>query len=60
MLYWADHGGEGIPAKIGSMTLDGKYVQNVYQRRVEVPQDLVIDIEQNTLYWTDVANSWVS
>ncbi|KAL3854471.1 hypothetical protein ACJMK2_013739, partial [Sinanodonta woodiana] len=53
VLYWADHGGTGLRAKIGSMRMDGSRVEIVNSRRIEYPDYLIQDPDTKNLFWSD-------
>lgn len=59
-LYYADQGGNGLPSKIGGMSLSGSNPFVVLQRRVEKPEYITLDRNTETLYWTDSGRQWVS
>lgn len=58
-LYYADQGGNGLPSKIGGMSLSGSNPFVVLQRRVEKPEYITMDRNTETLYWTDSGRQWV-
>ncbi|ESO92116.1 hypothetical protein LOTGIDRAFT_175728 [Lottia gigantea] len=52
-LYWSDKGGNGVPAKIGVMNMDGTKSKVLVSTDIRVPQYLTIDINNQALYWSD-------
>ena len=53
LLYWADHGGDGMRPKLASVTMDGSRRTILNQRRVDRPEYLARDIASGDLYWSE-------